>query len=66
MTSGYMPESMPEKGEPGFDQILTALRKAVKESPRLIRDAGRGGSQATRFGRTPARGARPTSGRRGT
>jgi hypothetical protein len=35
MTSGYMPESMPEKGEPGFDQILTALREAVKENPRL-------------------------------
>jgi hypothetical protein len=35
MTSGYMPESMPEKGEPGFDQILTALGEAVKENPRL-------------------------------
>jgi hypothetical protein len=35
MTSGYMPESMPEKGEPGFDQILAALREELKENPRL-------------------------------
>jgi hypothetical protein len=35
MTSGYMPESVPERGEPGFDQILTALREAVKENSRL-------------------------------
>jgi hypothetical protein len=35
MTSGYMPESMPEKGQRGFDQILGALREALKENPRL-------------------------------
>jgi hypothetical protein len=35
MTSGYMPESMPEKGEPGFDQILRALKEELKENPRL-------------------------------
>ena len=35
MTSGYMPGSMPEKGEPGFDQILGALREMLKENPRL-------------------------------
>jgi hypothetical protein len=35
MTSGYIPESMPEKGEPGFDQILRALKKELKENPRL-------------------------------
>jgi hypothetical protein len=35
MPSGYMPESMPEKGEPGFDQILRALREELKENPRL-------------------------------
>ncbi len=35
MTSGYMPESMLEKGQPGFDQILTALSEAVKENRRL-------------------------------
>ena len=35
MTSGYTPGSMPEKGEPGFDQILTALKEGLKENPRL-------------------------------
>ncbi len=35
MTSGYTPGSMPGKDEPGFDQILKALREAVKENPRL-------------------------------
>jgi hypothetical protein len=35
MTSGYMPGSMPEKGEPGFDQVLKALREALKENPWL-------------------------------
>lgn len=35
MTSGYMPESMPEKGEPGFDQILRTLRQELKQNPRL-------------------------------
>jgi hypothetical protein len=35
MTSGYMPESMPEKGQRGFDQILGALREALKENLRL-------------------------------
>jgi hypothetical protein len=35
MTSGYTPGSMPEKGEPGFDQILRALREGLKENPRL-------------------------------
>ncbi len=35
MTSGYMPGSMPDKGEPGFDQILRALREGLKENPRL-------------------------------
>ena len=31
MTSGYMPE----KGEPGFDQILRALGEELKQNPRL-------------------------------
>jgi hypothetical protein len=31
MTSGYTPRSMPDKGEPGFDQILGALRGAKGE-----------------------------------
>jgi hypothetical protein len=31
MISGYMPE----KDEPGFDQILRALREELKENPRL-------------------------------
>ncbi len=31
MTSGYISEN----GEPGLDQILQALRAAVKENPRL-------------------------------
>ena len=35
MTSDYMPESMPEKGEPGFDQSLRALRVELKENPQL-------------------------------
>jgi hypothetical protein len=35
MTSGYMPGSMPEKGEPGFDQILEALREELKENLRV-------------------------------
>jgi hypothetical protein len=35
MASDYMPESMPEKCEPGFDQILTALREGLEENPRL-------------------------------
>jgi hypothetical protein len=35
MTSGYTPGSMPEKGEPGFDQILRALREELKENPQL-------------------------------
>ena len=35
MTSGYTPGSMPNKGEPGFDQILSALREGLKENPRL-------------------------------
>ena len=35
MTSGYMPGSMPDKGEPGLDQILRALREGLKENPRL-------------------------------
>jgi hypothetical protein len=35
MTSGYMPGGMPDKGEPGFDQILRALREGLKENPRL-------------------------------
>jgi hypothetical protein len=35
MTSGYMPGSMPEKDQPGFDQILRALRKGLNENPRL-------------------------------
>jgi hypothetical protein len=35
MTSGYMPGSMPEKDQPGFDQILGALREGLNEDPRL-------------------------------
>jgi hypothetical protein len=35
MTSGYTPGSMPEKDQPGFDQILGALRKGLNEDPRL-------------------------------
>jgi hypothetical protein len=35
MTSGYMLGSIPDKCEPGFDQILGALREALKENPRL-------------------------------
>lgn len=35
MTSGYMPGSMPEKGQPGFDQTLGALSEALKENPQL-------------------------------
>jgi hypothetical protein len=35
MTSGYMPGSMPEKDQPGFDQILSALREGLNEDPRL-------------------------------
>jgi hypothetical protein len=35
MTSGYMPGSMPEKDQPGFDQILRALREGLNENPRL-------------------------------
>src|SRR5918993_1210019 len=33
MTSGYTPGSMPEKDQPGFDQILRALREGLKEMP---------------------------------
>ena len=29
MTSGYTPGSMPEKDQPGFDQILGALRRVM-------------------------------------
>ena len=47
MTSGYIPAS----GEPGPDEILAALREAVREDPRLrerpaedvSRDLARGG-----------------------
>ena len=35
MTSGYMPGSMPEKDQPGFDQILRALREGLNENSRL-------------------------------
>jgi hypothetical protein len=35
MTSGYTPGSMPQKGQPGFDQILRALREGLNENPRL-------------------------------
>jgi hypothetical protein len=35
MISGYTPGSMPEKDQPGFDQILRALREGLKENPRL-------------------------------
>jgi hypothetical protein len=35
MTSGYAPGSMPEKDQPGFDQILRALREGLNENPRL-------------------------------
>lgn len=35
MTSGYTPGSMPEKDEPGFDQILRVLKEGLKENPRL-------------------------------
>jgi hypothetical protein len=35
MTSGYTPGSMPEKDEPGFDQIHRVLKEGQKENPRL-------------------------------
>jgi hypothetical protein len=35
MTSGYTPGSMPEKDQPGFDQILRALREGLNENSRL-------------------------------
>jgi hypothetical protein len=35
MTSGYTPGSMPEKDQPGFDQILKALREGLNENSRL-------------------------------
>jgi hypothetical protein len=35
MTSGYTPGSMPEKDQPGFDQILRALREGLDENSRL-------------------------------
>jgi hypothetical protein len=35
MTSGYTPGSMPGKDQPGFDQILRALREGLNEDPRL-------------------------------
>jgi hypothetical protein len=35
MTSDYMPESMTEKGESGFDHILRALRERLEENPQL-------------------------------
>jgi hypothetical protein len=35
MTSGYTPGSMPEKYQPGFDQILRALREGLNQNPRL-------------------------------
>jgi hypothetical protein len=35
MTSGYTPGSMPEKDQPGFDQILGALREGLNQNPRL-------------------------------
>jgi hypothetical protein len=35
MTSGYTPGSMPEKDQPGFDQILRALREGLNEDSRL-------------------------------
>ena len=35
MTSGYTPGSMPQKDQPGFDQILRALREGLDENPRL-------------------------------
>ena len=35
MTSGYTPGSMPGKDQPGFDQILGALREGLNEDPRL-------------------------------
>ena len=35
MTSGYTPGSMPEKDQPGFDQILRALREGLDEDSQL-------------------------------
>jgi hypothetical protein len=35
MTSGYTPGSMPQKDQPGFDQILRALREGLDENSRL-------------------------------
>jgi hypothetical protein len=35
MTSGYTPGSMPEKDQPGFDQILRALRERLNEDAQL-------------------------------
>ena len=35
MPSGYTPGSMPQKDQPGFDQILRALREGLNENSRL-------------------------------
>jgi hypothetical protein len=35
MTSGYTPGSMPEQDQPGFDEILRALREGLNENSRL-------------------------------
>lgn len=35
MTSGYTPGSMPQKDQPGFEQILRALREGLDENPHL-------------------------------
>jgi hypothetical protein len=35
MTSGYTPGSMPGKDQPGFDQILRALREGLNGDPGL-------------------------------
>ena len=51
MTSGYIPDH----GEPGPDEILTALREAIREDPGLLeraseevsRDLARGGYLAS-------------------
>jgi hypothetical protein len=48
MTSGYTPGSMPEKDQPGFDQILRALREGLNErwclEPAQARSTGEGPS----------------------
>ena len=65
MTSGYTPGSMPEKDQPGFDQILRALREGLNENPRLKEmSAEEVARRLVKDGHLE--GSPPTSGRRGS